>query len=119
MCAAGMQHEVIAKVIGIDDKTLRKHYREELDTAAPKANAMVAASLYRKAVSDNHPQAAISAMFWLKCRAGWKDASKLEVGGDQDNPLRTETTHKLDFSDLSDEELQVVREILARRAQQS
>jgi hypothetical protein len=35
MCAVGIPHEGIAVVIrdGIDDKTLRKHFRRELDTA--------------------------------------------------------------------------------------
>ena len=33
-------------------KTLRKHYRDELDTGQVKASAKVAESLFRKAVCD-------------------------------------------------------------------
>jgi RNA polymerase-interacting CarD/CdnL/TRCF family regulator len=33
-------------------KTLRKHYRDELDTGQIKATAKVAESLFRKATSD-------------------------------------------------------------------
>lgn len=33
-------------------KTLRKHYRDELDTGQVKASAKVAESLFRKAVGD-------------------------------------------------------------------
>jgi hypothetical protein len=38
----------IARVVGIDPKTLRKHYREELDTGAIKATAKVAGSCSAK-----------------------------------------------------------------------
>ena len=38
--------------IGIDPKTLRKHYRQELDHGHIKANAKVAENLYRKATGD-------------------------------------------------------------------
>ena len=36
-------------LVGIDPKTLRKHYRHELDHGHTKANAKVAENLYRKA----------------------------------------------------------------------
>ena len=42
-------------------KTLRKHYRDELDTGQVKASARVAASLFRKAVGDG-PQS----VFWAR-----------------------------------------------------
>ena len=68
----------IARVLGIDPKTLRKYYREELDTGHVKANAKVAESLFRKATSD-HRQSVTAAIFWLKTRAGWKETSVHEV----------------------------------------
>ena len=45
----GVPQEDIAGYIGIDRKTLAKHYREELDTAQTKANATVARFLYQAA----------------------------------------------------------------------
>jgi hypothetical protein len=45
----GVPEADIARVIGIDPKTLRKHYRDELDTGHVKANAKVAENLFRKA----------------------------------------------------------------------
>ena len=39
-------------------KTLRKHYRDELDTGQVKASAKVAESLFRKAVGDGPPTTA-------------------------------------------------------------
>ena len=52
MAAYGIPEADIARVLGIDPKTLRKHYREELDTGSIKANSRIAESLYRKAMGD-------------------------------------------------------------------
>jgi hypothetical protein len=73
MAGYGIPETDIARVLGIDPKTLRKHYREELDTGHVLANAKVAESLFRKATGD-HRQAVTAAIFWLKTRAGWKEA---------------------------------------------
>src|ERR1019366_3291129 len=51
-------------------QTLRRHFREELDRAAPEANARVAQSLYQQATAGKKTAAAI---FWLKVRAGWRE----------------------------------------------
>ena len=51
MCAYGMAEPIIAKLIGVDPKTLRKHYRDELDTGQEKATAKVAECLFRKATA--------------------------------------------------------------------
>ena len=56
----------------IDPKTLRKHYRDELDTGQIKATAMVAESLFRKATTDG-PQSVTAAIFWLKTRGGLRE----------------------------------------------
>ena len=60
--ATGMPQEDIAKVIGITAKTLREHYRDELDTGKAKANMMVAGELYKLCAAGN--VAAI--LFWCK-----------------------------------------------------
>src|SRR5688572_31405476 len=91
MAAYGIPETDIARVIGIDPKTLRKHYRDELDMGATKANAQVAGYLFN-AAKNGHVTAQI---FWLKTRARWK-----------------ETPHELvhsgrvrDIKELTDEEL--------------
>lgn len=83
MAAAGIAHADMAACLGIAEGTLRKHFKRELRTAAVKANARVAGSLYQKAVSADHPQAAKCAMFWMTCRAGWtsKTEQALTLGG--------------------------------------
>lgn len=79
MAAYGISQAEIAAVIGCDDKTLRKHFREELDTAATQANARVAASLFKKATGDGASSVA-AAIFWLKARAGWSEVKPEAVG---------------------------------------
>ena len=44
--------KIVPVDFAIDPKTLRKHYRDELDTGQIKATAKVAESLFRKATSD-------------------------------------------------------------------
>jgi hypothetical protein len=68
----------IARSLGIDSKTLRKHFRRELDCSADKADAQVAASLYKLAISGRCPPATI---FWMKSRRGWRETSRFEHAG--------------------------------------
>jgi len=89
MAAFGVPERNIARVVGIDAKTLRKHYRDELDTGQTKATAKVAESLFRKATTDG-PQSVTAAIFWLKTRGGWKETSAVEVSGSGSHPLTVE-----------------------------
>src|ERR1041384_3480580 len=83
----GVPEPDIASVIGIDAKTLRKHYRHELDHGHVKANAKVAENLYRKATGDGR-ESVIAAIFWLKTRARWKETTVNEVAGTNDPPTK-------------------------------
>jgi len=80
----GVPQEDISKVIGIDRKTLGKYYREELDTASLKANAMVAGKLYQKCMDGD----SASIFFWLKTRAKWKETHTLEHTGKDGDVLK-------------------------------
>jgi len=80
MAACGFVHEVIATCIGkdgIDPKTLRKHFRRELDTAEALANSIVGNVAFQAACRGE----AWAVCFWLKCRAGWKETQKFEHSG--------------------------------------
>lgn len=81
MAGYGVPETDIARVLGIDPKTLRKHYRDALDTGHVVANAKVAESLFRKATGEGR-QSVTAAIFWLKTRAGWKETSRHEIQGD-------------------------------------
>jgi hypothetical protein len=72
MAAYGVPEVALSRVLAIDPKTLRKHYRDELDTGQIKATAKVAESLFRKATSDG-AQSVTAAIFWLKTRGGWRE----------------------------------------------
>ena len=52
MAGYGVPEADIAGVVGVSPKTLRKHYRSELDHGHVKANAKVAENLYRKATGE-------------------------------------------------------------------
>lgn len=81
MAGYGIPEADIATVLDIDPKTLRKHYRQELDKGAIKATAKVAESLFRKATTDGS-QSVTAAIFWLKTRAGWKETLVQETTGE-------------------------------------
>lgn len=86
LTASGFPQDQIATQIGIDGKTLRKHFRAELKDAKVSANAMVARSLFQKAIGDG-PQAAAAAMFWLKTQARWKETTVNEHTGADGGPI--------------------------------
>jgi hypothetical protein len=79
MSAAGVPHECIAAAIrgGIDDKTLRKHFRAELDLARDQTTALAVGKLVR-AIKRGEAWAICC---WLKCRAGWSERQTLDVSG--------------------------------------
>src|SRR5450631_2864063 len=75
MSGFGVPQPDIAIHVGVDPKTLRKHFREELDRGSIEATAKVAQSLFNMATQGNNVAAAI---FWMKTRAGWQE--KHEIG---------------------------------------
>src|SRR4051812_32608239 len=93
MAAYGIPETDISRTVGVDAKTLRKHYRNELDLGQTKANAQVAGFLFNSAKNGN----VTAQIFWLKTRAKWREAP-------------TELRHSgaiggKDLSELSDQEL--------------
>jgi hypothetical protein len=66
MAAVGVPHEDIARKIGIHSpKTLRKHFREELDIGMIDANYKVGKTLFEMATGGEEVAATI---FWVKTR---------------------------------------------------
>jgi hypothetical protein len=86
MAGYGVTEAQIAGLIGIDSKTLRKHYREELDHGHVKANVKVAENLFRKATGEGR-EAVTAAIFWLKARARWKETNITEHTGEVHTPV--------------------------------
>jgi len=76
MAGYGVPHEGIAVMLEIDPKTLRRHYRRELDRGSVEATAKVAQSLFQMATVDKNVAAAI---FWMKARAGWREKHEVQL----------------------------------------
>ena len=72
----GTPQMIIMQMLGLKcPKTLRKHYREELDIAKHSANADIGGALYHKAMQgDTSAQ-----IFWLKTRAGFSEKNALDL----------------------------------------
>jgi len=83
----GVPIKEVAFYIGIDDKTLYKYYRDELELSSTKANANVGKFLYQAASGQalatgaTHSDCVRAAMFWAKTRMGWKETNVQEHTG--------------------------------------
>lgn len=85
----GTRQDVIARVLGIDAKTLRKHYRDELDISSAKANATIGGALFNKAKGGDTS----AMMFWMKTRGGWRETERIEHSGEIITKIVTEVVH--------------------------
>ncbi len=87
----GLPHEQIGALIGIDDKTLRKHYRTELDVGKAKASAQIAKTLFNKAQGGD----TTALIWWTKAQMRWAETQKQEItGADGGAQLHTVTWQK-------------------------
>jgi len=74
----GIPQTEIAGVLKISEPTLRKHYREEINSATPEMIRMVADSLFKQALDGN----VTAGIFILKARGGWKERVDVTTGGE-------------------------------------
>jgi len=72
MASHGVPEADIARCLGIGRSTLRAHYADELATGRIRANAAVASALFATALGEGSG-AVVASIFWLKCRAGWRE----------------------------------------------
>jgi len=84
MSAFGLTQEQMATYYDISHDTLHRHYSDELRTSLVDANLLVANKLFRQATDNENVTAMI---FWLKCRAGWKEPEKIEAKAKHDELL--------------------------------
>lgn len=84
MAAAGLNMRQIASIWDRDERTFRRYYKEypelteALKRGRSKANLEIGNIAYKMAKSGNTPA---MTMFWLKCRANWKETSVHEHKG--------------------------------------
>ncbi|EJC77684.1 RNA polymerase sigma factor, sigma-70 family [Rhizobium leguminosarum bv. trifolii WSM2012] len=70
LAAQGIPQREISRVLEIDEKTLRRYYREQLNVGAAKLEAALAGHLLRLAAGTD--DVALKAIIYLlRCRFGW------------------------------------------------
>lgn len=117
--AYGLADDEIAHIVGIGEATLQRHYRHELDTAMPLANAKAAERLHHFIEGKvGGPKEWLSAtIFRLKTKGRWQTVQRHEHGGTNDAPpIQHENTQKFDWSGLNEQEQELVRALLKSRA---
>ena len=95
MAACGITHDEIARCLGtngIAAKTLRRHFRQELNTALTQVNALVGSQVIAAAKRGE----AWACCFWLKSRAGWKEKQEIEHSGPNGGGLQMVVRSVLD-----------------------
>ena len=82
--AFGLDQEKVARLIvdpkkdaSIDKKTLRKHFRDELDRGSELVELELASSLFARAMNPKDVKGPTCAMFLLKCRFKWRQDERV------------------------------------------
>ena len=96
---AGVPQKLVSKILKISEPTLRKHYRDELDTSKAKANAVISQSLFKLAREGN----VTAQIFWLKTQAGWKETNQVELTGKDGDKLFDEPKQLIEIRRVFDE----------------
>ena len=90
MTILNLNHEQVAEVMGLNPKTLRKHYRNELAKVRPKRDIAVVQTFVAKCLggtgTEGDPRdwrkADTKALIWYtKTQLGWREKSDIELGG--------------------------------------
>jgi hypothetical protein len=84
MSTSGVKQVDQAKALQINENTLRKYFRQELDHGKVVCTSHVVGALYKNATEKGNVSAQI---FWLKSQAGWREADRLELNVKNDANL--------------------------------
>lgn len=82
LAGKGVPRGVIARMLGVSPRTLRRHFGRELEQGAARAHARIVETLYAKALEGHAP----SLIFWCRVRLGWG----AKAGDADDGPLEGE-----------------------------
>lgn len=103
MAHVGLTIDQMAPLLDISPATLErimkanKEVSEAVKKGRSKAIFQVGKSAYQQAVTGKVPA---MTMFYLKCRAGWKESHVHEISGPEGKPIETKS-----HSTLTDEQL--------------
>jgi hypothetical protein len=103
LAGLGIPHRQIAEFVinprtdrPISHTTCEKFFAAELASGLAKATAKVAQNLFRVATSEEISGPVVTAcIFWMKCRAGWREVSRMEHTGADGVPLIPDAVDQL------------------------
>ena len=75
----GLREVDIAALLKISDKTLRARYADQLRRGHAEATMKVGQRLFEIATGDNDKLALTASIFWMKCRAQWREADAQSI----------------------------------------
>jgi len=109
----GIEQEHIAGQIGVSLKTLRKHYKREIEQGTSKVVGDVAGSLYKKAMDPKGGMPSVTAAIWItKTRGKWRETIVSELSGADGSPLPVANNTVIVLPD-NGRDPELVRQILA------
>jgi hypothetical protein len=85
--AFGLRQSEIAAQLKIDEKTLRKHFREELDGGKFKLDLLVGSAFVKALKSDDERIRLDAVKFYMARRMGWKETVRQENTGEDGGPM--------------------------------
>lgn len=111
MTLNGVKQERIAEVVGggIDAKTLRLHFRAELDLSKDRNDALVTANLLRQALK-NHPSALGAIKWYQTAFMGKGERNKVEHSG----AVAGLALDPEKLKDMNDAELEILQRALGK-----
>jgi AraC-like DNA-binding protein len=88
--AFGLTQAEIATQLKISEPTLRKHFRDELDGGAFKANMKVGGNMYALTQSADEQVRLRACQWWTARRMGWKETNVKRAGWKGRRPDRNQ-----------------------------
>lgn len=76
MSALGIRQADIAFFMGINERTLRRHYKDDIRRGVIAASLKVNETLFNLATREKN---VASLIFWCKTREGWRETGNLDV----------------------------------------
>ncbi len=113
MAAVGLTIDQMAPLVGFAPRTLERMMEQDdqvsgaIKKGRSKAIFQVGKTAYQQAISGKVPA---MTMFFLKCRAGWKESHVHEIGGLGGKPIEVAQ------SELTDEQLDAKIDRLIKKA---
>jgi AraC-like DNA-binding protein len=87
--AFGLTQPQIAAQLGMDEKTLRKHFREELDSGKFKIDMVAGGAIVASIKSKDERVRLDAAKYYTARRMGWKETTTQETVGKDGGPIET------------------------------